>query len=227
MMGTESGGSESSFLKQWLAIGIVLVVVAIGALFAISGQMRASRTSSATDAEQVATVNFDALSDAIIAVEGMSCGACAARVKGTLKEIDGVAAVEVSLADRNVRLRYAKEKVTPERLAVAIDSLGYKATVPVQAVTEEPDVDIPPETGAGELQVTSVTIPIDGMACEYCAQSVKKSLGGIDGVKRVDVDLKKKEVRVEYSEGTATADRLVEAINMQGFKAGTPTEEGH
>jgi copper chaperone CopZ len=148
MVGADSSGSGSSFPKQWLATGIVLVVVAVVALFAISGQMGGSRTSLATDAEQVTTVNSDAVSDAIIAVEGMSCGACAARVKGTLKEIDGVAAVEVSLADRNVRVRYAKEKVTPERLAEAINKLGYKAAVPVQAIIEEPDVDIPAETAA-------------------------------------------------------------------------------
>ncbi len=162
----------------------------------------------------------------ILSVEGMSCGACAARVKGTLNDIDGVADVEVSLAERNVRVRYAEEKVTPEHLAAAINELGYKATVPVQPAAEEPHVETPTETSAGKLQIRTVTIPIDGMACEYCAQSVKERLTGIDGVKDVGIRLKEKTARVQYVEGLATPDRLVEEINAQGFKAGTPTGKG-
>ena len=166
------------------------------------------------------------LASAVISVDGMTCGACAARVKGTLKDIDGVADVEVSLAERNVQVRYAEEKVTPERLAVAINEPGYKATVPVQPAAEEPHLETPAEMSARKLQIRTVTIPIDGMACESCAQSVKERLTSIDGVKDVGIDLKEKKARVQYVEGLATPDRLVEEINAHGFKAGTPTGKG-
>lgn len=166
------------------------------------------------------------LASAVISVDGMTCGACAARVKGTLKDIDGVVDVEVSLAERNIRVRYADKKVTPESLAAAINELGYKARVPAAPATGEPRVELSANASAEELQIATVTIPIDGMACEYCAQSVKERLTGIDGVKDVGINVNEKEARVQYVEGTVTPERLVDEINAQGFKAGTPTGKG-
>ena len=65
-----------------------------------------------------------------IPIEGMSCAACVARVKQTLKAIGGVKQVEVRLAQRDARVRYVKTMVTPERLAAAINKLGYRAGAP-------------------------------------------------------------------------------------------------
>jgi copper ion binding protein len=71
---------------------------------------------------QVQTVN--------IPVDGMACMSCAARVKRTLKAIDGVQKVEVSLERREAAVRFQTDKVSPERLKSAIDALGYKAGKP-------------------------------------------------------------------------------------------------
>lgn len=62
-----------------------------------------------------------------IPVEGMSCVSCAARVKRTLKGIEGVQHVEVNLERREAIVRFSSEKVTPERLESAINELGYRA----------------------------------------------------------------------------------------------------
>ncbi|WP_291178018.1 copper ion binding protein [Gimesia sp.] len=225
---TEKNSSDSgkNVAKQWLMIGVVLVAIGAGTYFVVFGQ-RGSNTAPPADAAQAIpnTATPDGLTDVILPVEGMSCGACAARVKGTLKGIDGVADIEVSLAERHVRVRYADEKVNPERLAEAINELGYKASVPAARKTGAgaPQVETVASADAGPLQVKTVTIPVDGMACEYCAQSVKERLAGIDGVKDVGIRLKEKEARVQYVEGKVTPQRLVEEIAAQGFKAGTPT----
>lgn len=65
-----------------------------------------------------------------VPIEGMSCGACAARVKKTLKAIDGVREVHVNLEQRNASIEYEQGKVAPERLTAAINGLGYKAGTP-------------------------------------------------------------------------------------------------
>lgn len=75
-------------------------------------------------AQSASTTQVNTIS---IPVEGMSCVSCAARVKRTLKGIDGVQHVEVSLEHREATVRYAPNKVTPERLEAAINELGYKA----------------------------------------------------------------------------------------------------
>lgn len=69
----------------------------------------------------------------IIPIEGMSCSACIARLKKTLTGIDGVADVEVNLAERNARVRFAPSKLSPDRLVSAVNELGYRASAPAEA----------------------------------------------------------------------------------------------
>ena len=87
------------------------VVVASSAFSTLSGQTAAPVQSK--------TVS--------IPVEGMSCVSCAARVKRTLKAIEGVQRVEVSLEHREATVRFTPDKVTPDHLEAAINQLGYKA----------------------------------------------------------------------------------------------------
>lgn len=71
-----------------------------------------------------------------IPIEGMSCASCMARVKKTLRSIEGVTAVEVSLAQRAAHVSYRDTEVSPERLAAAINDLGYKAGTPTTERTQ-------------------------------------------------------------------------------------------
>ena len=66
-----------------------------------------------------------------IPVEGMSCNSCVASVKSTLKPMEGVEKVAVSLADRNTTITYDPQKITPEQVQKAINDMGYKAGEPV------------------------------------------------------------------------------------------------
>ncbi len=68
----------------------------------------------------------------IIPIEGMSCSACTARVKKALTSIDGVSEVDVNLADRNARVRFAPSKLSPDRLVGAVNGLGYHASAPTE-----------------------------------------------------------------------------------------------
>jgi copper chaperone CopZ len=69
----------------------------------------------------------------VVPVDGMSCVACVAKVKKTLASIEGVGDVEVSLVDRNARVRFDPSRSSPERLVAAINGLGYHAGAPVEA----------------------------------------------------------------------------------------------
>ena len=70
------------------------------------------------------------LKTVLIPIEGMACVACAASVKRALKALDGVSEVEVNLERRSATVKYADDKVTPERLVAAINKLGYRAGAP-------------------------------------------------------------------------------------------------
>lgn len=65
-----------------------------------------------------------------IPLEGMSCAACVAKVKKTLKALPGVYDARVSLEQRQADIRYEPAKIAPPQLATAIDGLGFKAGTP-------------------------------------------------------------------------------------------------
>lgn len=104
-------------------IGLTLAIVAV--LGVSYGALRFWPQSSGVPAVQPG-----AGVSVLIPVEGMSCSACVARVKRTLKGIEGVSDVKVSLEKREAEIRYQPEKTSPAKLGKAIDELGYKAGVP-------------------------------------------------------------------------------------------------
>jgi len=98
----------------------------VGAAF-LSGSpswLNLARASS-TGAAELKTVT--------IPVEGMSCIACAAQIRRTVRAIDGVSSAEVVFVTRSVRVTYAPDRLSPDRVASAINALGYRAGLPAEA----------------------------------------------------------------------------------------------
>lgn len=61
------------------------------------------------------------------------------------------------------------------------------------------------------------TLTIEGMMCQHCVAHVTKALQGVDGVKAVEVNLKKKTAVVEFEE-TVTNETLTSAITEAGYE---------
>lgn len=192
--------------NRFLLVSSGIFVTAAVVLLALVTSAACSNSHSSIAAVQAA--DNPAIKTVTIPVEGMSCVACAARVKKTLKNMPGVQAVQLSLEHRNAQVTYVEGQQSPERLAAAINQLGYKAGTP---------------TAAGNKVVR---IPIEGMMCEsMCTPTIKKALSALDGVSKVEVTLKPGEARVEYVPAKVSPDKMVSVINGLSFKAGTPKLE--
>ncbi|SIS77567.1 heavy metal translocating P-type ATPase [Phaeovulum vinaykumarii] len=70
------------------------------------------------------------LATARLAVEGMSCAACAARVETALSARPGVIAARVNPVTGLAEAEYAQGAVTPSELARAVTAAGYPAHLP-------------------------------------------------------------------------------------------------
>lgn len=105
---------------------ILLSLASSAALVGASGHAHAAGNGAV--AQRAADLKV-----AAIPVEGMACVSCAATVKRAVKGIDGVTDAEVMLAKRSVKVTYAPSRVSPDRVASVINSLGYKAGVPAIA----------------------------------------------------------------------------------------------
>jgi Cu+-exporting ATPase len=72
-----------------------------------------------------------------LAVRGMTCASCAARIERKLNRLDGVSAV-VNFATEKASVTYDPALVSPEQLVAAVEATGYKATLPPRAGQARP-----------------------------------------------------------------------------------------
>lgn len=101
---------------------VALSAVALASAFAMGGRaLRPLAVSSAANSVRTERVT--------IAVEGMYCDGCAAGIKAMLKRTAGVLSADVSYEKKEAVVEYDSQKITPEKIAEAINNLGYKAKV--------------------------------------------------------------------------------------------------
>ncbi len=61
------------------------------------------------------------------------------------------------------------------------------------------------------------TVRVKGMSCQHCVMSVTKTLGQLEGIKNVQVDLAKGEVRFDNSKEIPLS-RVEKAISDAGYQ---------
>ena len=63
-----------------------------------------------------------------------------------------------------------------------------------------------------------VTLNVEGMSCGHCVKAVEGSVGALNGVSTVKVDLENKKVDVEFNKDEVTLDTIKETIDDQGYE---------
>lgn len=133
-------------------------------------------------------------------VTGMTCAACANRIEKVLNKMDGVKA-HVNLAMEKATIQYDPSKQTIADIETKIENLGYGVA------TEK------------------VTLDIEGMTCAACATRIEKGLNRMEGVTSAAVNLATNSAVVEYKEGVASVEDILEKIKKLGYKGQIRNEE--
>jgi Cu2+-exporting ATPase len=110
-------------------------------------------------------------------ISGMTCMGCRSHVENTLKEIEGVQAVEVELENSSAKIEMEKH--------IGIEKF--------QKVLEDSKYEIYAE---GDL-IRSYSV--SGMSCQGCRAHVEKILNNVEGVKEAEVNLEKAEAKIEMN----------------------------
>ena len=63
-----------------------------------------------------------------------------------------------------------------------------------------------------------IRLNVEGMSCSHCENAVKKAVGALDGVSKVDVSLQENTVSVEFDPARASVELIKEAIDDQGYE---------
>ncbi|ULT59185.1 copper chaperone CopZ [Neobacillus drentensis] len=62
-----------------------------------------------------------------------------------------------------------------------------------------------------------VTLKVSGMSCGHCVKAVEGSVGELQGVKKVAVDLAEGIVAVEFDGKLVSLEKIKETIDDQGY----------
>jgi len=118
-----------------------------------------------------------------------------------LERLPGVKRADVRLETEEARVVYDDARQTPEKLATAIDRLGFQASI---------------------LSVTAAprpTLLVDGVNDLKAARKIEGILRGLKGVRAIRVDRGSGEVFVEYDAQAVSPQQLLSALQAGGFNA--------
>ncbi len=129
-------------------------------------------------------------------IEGMSCGACAAKIQRQVSRLPEVEQVSVNFADGSLHAR-AKRDVTDSVIKL-VESLGYRVS----------DVALP------------LALAISGMHCSNCASKIQQQLSQLPGVEKVEVSYAAGSLRALAKPSQLPAiQALIESLGYQSFES--------
>ncbi|MDP8942814.1 MAG: heavy metal translocating P-type ATPase, partial [Actinomycetota bacterium] len=101
-----------------------------------------------------------------LAIGGMTCASCAARVEKKLNRLDGVEAA-VNYATATGSVAYDPAAVGPEELVAAVEQAGYRATLPAGGEDERGGAELEDPTGSLRLRLVvsaALSLPLLALA---------------------------------------------------------------
>jgi len=126
-------------------------------------------------------------------VTGMTCANCSLTVERNLKRLGGVEVATVNLATERASVTFDPALVGEGEFLALIRDIGY---------------DVP--TAKAEL-------PITGMTCANCAQTIERTLGRLEGVVSATANLATERASVEYLPGVVSLAAIRQAIRDVGY----------
>ena len=61
-------------------------------------------------------------------------------------------------------------------------------------------------------------IDVDGITCDHCVATIKKAIESLSGIIKVNVDIQKQQVVVEFNESLKNSKKILEKIGEAGFE---------
>jgi len=139
-------------------------------------------------------------------VKGMTCASCVRTVEKAASKVAGVKNPVVSLATEKLVFEVDSE-INEKELFERIKKAGYE----IEKAQEK----------------RSVTLEIEGMTCASCVRAIEKSVGKLDGVDSVSVNLTTEKAVVEYNPTLVRLSDIKKAIEKAGYKAKSVTTKSY
>jgi Cu+-exporting ATPase len=79
------------------------------------------------------------------------------------------------------------------------------------------------EVGYPKIKLQKISAPVSGMTCASCVARVEKSIGKIEGVKQVSVNLATEKATFEIDETVTTLSQIEKVVEEAGYKIDLPS----
>ncbi len=133
---------------------------------------------------------------------GMTCVNCANTIERTLKKTSGVTLAAVNYANERAQVSFDPTQVTPTQLIERIRQAGYDVTM---AHTE---------------------IPLLGMTCVNCANTIERTLKKIPGISQSSVNFASERASIDYVPGAISIADMVAAVRKAGYDVPSAAKMG-
>ncbi|MGB3717377.1 MAG: heavy metal translocating P-type ATPase, partial [Candidatus Promineifilaceae bacterium] len=130
-------------------------------------------------------------------VLGMTCANCVATVERSSKKVEGVTDASVNFASERVTVTYDPAVTDAKFVTVNVIERVKKAGYEIPKATLE--------------------LPLIGMTCANCANTIEQRLNKVDGVLEASVNFASEKASVTYAPGAVTRAELVAAVRQAGY----------
>jgi len=135
-------------------------------------------------------------------VTGMSCASCAAKVQKGLSGQIGVSNTNVNFATGRATLDMHPDQASLDDIVATIRSSGYN------------------------VSAARVQVPLQGIQCASCVQTVEKAVNKLPGVLKASVNLASATVDVEYVASVTSVAEIKDTLEKAGYQVlDLPLEE--
>jgi Cu+-exporting ATPase len=157
------------------------------------------------------------MKEAILTIDGMTCDNCVQHVQKSLKSVKGVSSAEVLLNENQARVNFNPIKVDLSSLHRAVEDAGYRVVDYLQIEKPDPVHDNSEDFKSPSPTLEKVTLPIKGMTCASCAQTIEKALQKKNGVNAASVNFATEKAFVEYESKAVNVKELEKVVKNTGY----------
>ncbi|CAG8524508.1 4318_t:CDS:1 [Funneliformis mosseae] len=136
----------------------------------------------------------------IIPIHGMTCQSCVKSITNAVSSLSGIVNISVSLENNEAIISYNESKITKSKIIETIENCGF--VVP---------------TRSNHDTQTTITLPVKGMTCMSCVNSIKNAFKDTPGIINIDVSLEDERAIFDFNENLIQEDEIIEGIEYCGF----------
>lgn len=126
-------------------------------------------------------------------ITGMTCANCVRSVERNAQKIEGVQSAVVNFATEQATVTYDPKLAKPEAVIERIERAGYG------------------------VPTATLELPITGMTCTNCSNTVQRRLGKLDGVLEASANFANEKAVVKYVPGVVSRGEMIATVEKAGF----------